>query len=195
MPKAKPTQVIVHRIELQQTERDAMEAALAGRFVTNAVSATGSVLTGMGNLLAPFGGVLTAIAGLWIAEKGATALIDAVGTTIENTEDFVDFLNPKKQQDAYQYICAYLAACSGWDGDENSVSAKVAQLLKDLKGMNANPVLLVQFQLWMKRVKREHQTTGSWPPLTPALSWKRHYPPNEYLKEITGQIKDAIPGI
>ena len=133
MPKAKPTQVIVHRIELQQTERDAMEAALAGRFVTNAVSATGSVLTGMGNLLAPFGGVLTAIAGLWIAEKGATALIDAVGTTIENTEDFVDFLNPKKQQDAYQYICAYLAACSGWDGDENSVSAKVAQLLKDLK--------------------------------------------------------------
>ena len=161
MPKAKPTQVIVHRIELQQTERDAMEAALAGRFVTTAVSAPGSVLTGMGNFLAPFGGVLTAIAGLWIAEKGATALIDAVGTTIENTEDFVDFLNPKKQQDAYQYICAYLAACSGWDGDENSVSAKVAQLLKDLKGMNANPVLLVQFQLWMKRVKMEHQTTGS----------------------------------
>ena len=69
MPKATPDQVIVHRLELQQTERDALEAALAGRFVTNAVSGLGDVLTGFGNLLKPFEGVLTAIGALWIADR------------------------------------------------------------------------------------------------------------------------------
>lgn len=69
MPKAKPTQVIVHRIELQETERAAVEAALAGKFVTNGVTAAGSVLSGIGGLLAPFGGVLTAVFALWAADK------------------------------------------------------------------------------------------------------------------------------
>ena len=69
MPKAKPDQVIVHRIELQETERATLEAALAGRFVTNAVGAAGSVLSGIGVVLAPFSGALTALAALWIAES------------------------------------------------------------------------------------------------------------------------------
>jgi hypothetical protein len=69
MPKAKPTQVIVHRIELQQSERDALEAALLGRFATNAVSSAGHVLTGIGNLLVPFSGVLTAFGALWIGDR------------------------------------------------------------------------------------------------------------------------------
>jgi len=37
MPKAKPTQVIVHRIELQEKERDALEAIVAGQTVKNVV--------------------------------------------------------------------------------------------------------------------------------------------------------------
>ena len=69
MSKAKPTQVIVHRIELQETERAALEAALAGKFVTNGVSAAWSVLTGIGTFLAPFGGVLTALFALWAVDK------------------------------------------------------------------------------------------------------------------------------
>ena len=69
MPKAKPTQIIVHRIELQQTERDALEAALLGRFATNAVSSAGHVLTGIGNFLVPFSGVLTALGALWIGDR------------------------------------------------------------------------------------------------------------------------------
>ena len=69
MPKAKPTQIIVHRIELQQSDRDTLEAALAGRFVTNAVGSVGSVLSGLGAALSPFGGALTAIATAWLADK------------------------------------------------------------------------------------------------------------------------------
>jgi tRNA A37 threonylcarbamoyltransferase TsaD len=37
MPKAKPTQVIVHRIELQEKERDALEAIVTGQTVKNVV--------------------------------------------------------------------------------------------------------------------------------------------------------------
>lgn len=37
MPKSKPTQVIVHRIELQEKERDMLEAVVAGQTVKNVV--------------------------------------------------------------------------------------------------------------------------------------------------------------
>ena len=37
MPKSKPTQVIVHRIELQEKERDALEAIVAGQVTKNIV--------------------------------------------------------------------------------------------------------------------------------------------------------------
>ena len=37
MPKAKPSQVVVHRIELQEKERDALEAYVAGQTVKNVV--------------------------------------------------------------------------------------------------------------------------------------------------------------
>ena len=37
MPKAKPTQVIVHRIELQSKEREALEALVVGQTVKNVV--------------------------------------------------------------------------------------------------------------------------------------------------------------
>ena len=35
MPKAKPTQVIVHRIELQEKERDMLETFVVGKTVNN----------------------------------------------------------------------------------------------------------------------------------------------------------------
>ena len=37
MPKAKPTQVIVHRIELQEKERDMLETLVVGKTVKNVV--------------------------------------------------------------------------------------------------------------------------------------------------------------
>ena len=37
MPKAKPTQVIVHRIELQEKERDMFESVVAGQTVKNVI--------------------------------------------------------------------------------------------------------------------------------------------------------------
>ncbi len=48
MPKAKPTQVIVHRIELQEKERDMLEAVVAGNTVRNVVLPA-AVIAGVGS--------------------------------------------------------------------------------------------------------------------------------------------------
>jgi len=56
MPKAKPTQVIVHRIELQEKERDMMEVLVAGKTARNLVEPA------------------IAVGGVWIAYKSAKAI-------------------------------------------------------------------------------------------------------------------------
>lgn len=43
LPKSKPTQVIVHRIELQDTERQALETLVVGQSVKNVVVPTAVV--------------------------------------------------------------------------------------------------------------------------------------------------------
>jgi len=48
MPKAKPDQVIVHRIELQEKERDMIEAYVGGTVVKNAVVPV-SIAAGVGS--------------------------------------------------------------------------------------------------------------------------------------------------
>ena len=175
MPKAKPTQVIVHRIELQETERATLEAALAGNFVTNVVSAAGSVLSGFGQALAPFSGVLTAIGAAYLAEKGISGAI----ASIETAAEAVDIFNPKTQSSAYEYICEFLRANPEWD----KLGGKLGKLRSDLVTMNASPILMRQFQNWNKSVIARKNETGSWPPTEPAKTWIQFYPPNEFAKD------------
>jgi hypothetical protein len=185
MPKAKPTQVIVHRIELQQSERDAMEAALAGQFVTNAVSAAGSVLSGIGTALVPFAGVLTAIGAAYIAEKGISEVIEKVKEAQENVGTVSDWFSPSTQQDAYTYICTYLQA-NTWD------TMSPSDLNKDIEKMNAHPVLKIKLTSWLKLVKQKRAQTGSWPSVTPFQSWKSYYPPATYAKDVATSTLDAF---
>ena len=107
MPKAKPTQVIVHRIELQETERDTLEAALAGSFVTNGVSAIGSVFSGIGSALAPFRDIFTALGALWIADKTLEELTEVVTETYDHVTDFF-FPQIKSAPEMYGFIVAWL---------------------------------------------------------------------------------------
>ena len=44
MPKAKPTQVIVHRIELQEKERDMLETLVISKATSNVASAVNDML-------------------------------------------------------------------------------------------------------------------------------------------------------
>ena len=62
-PTAKPTQVIVHRIELQKTEREILEGYVAAEGI-------GSILSGVGNLLNPFSTVIASLFAAWIAKEG-----------------------------------------------------------------------------------------------------------------------------
>lgn len=114
MPKSKPDQVVVHRIELQKSERDALEAALAGRFLTNAVSSVGSVLTGIGSMLAPFTPAFGAIAAALIAERGVSA-VAAAGESI--VEDII-VNNEIERSGGYQTVVSWLQAQyddGGWE--------------------------------------------------------------------------------
>ena len=175
MPKAKPTQVIVHRIELQETERATLEAALAGNFVTNVVSAAGSVLSGFGQALAPLSGVLTAIGAAYLAEKGISGVIASIETATEAAEIF----NPKTQSSAYEYICEFLRANPEWD----KLGKKLGKLRYDLVNMNASPILKRKFQDWSKVVIAARNKSGSWPSQQPAKSWIQYYPPNQFVKD------------
>ena len=70
MPKAKSDQVITHRIELQNTERELLETAVlanaAGKTLSGVAMAMGTAIAGLGQMIAPAMGALTA---WYIADK------------------------------------------------------------------------------------------------------------------------------
>ena len=114
MPKAKPTQVIVHRIELQESEREMVELAVAGNVLTNAVSAAGSVFTGIGSMLAPFAPAFGALAALWIGDRTLDAVREDGERRRQQIED--EYAESKPTYDAV--ISAWLNskyAEGGWD--------------------------------------------------------------------------------
>ena len=53
LPKAKSTQVITHRIEFQQTEREALEMVAASITARNVASSVENLTKGVGNLMTP----------------------------------------------------------------------------------------------------------------------------------------------
>ena len=114
MPKSKPNQVIVHRIELQQSERDMLELAVAGRTATNAVSAIGAVFSGVGTMLAPFAPAFGALTALWIGDR----TLDAIRNDAERRKQEIEteYAQSKSTYDAL--ISAWLNAKfaeGGWD--------------------------------------------------------------------------------
>jgi hypothetical protein len=62
MPKAKPSQVIVHRIELQEKEREALETIVMGKTIESVSKSASMLVTGVG-----LG--FMAYAGYWTLEK------------------------------------------------------------------------------------------------------------------------------
>lgn len=115
MPKAKPSLqggVIVHRIELQETERATLEAALAGRFVTNTVSAVGGVLSGIGSALAPFSGAISALAALWIADRSWDQIKEKV---LDPIVESIQRPHLERYAGDYEMISAWLNAAYAHD--------------------------------------------------------------------------------
>jgi len=154
MPKAKPSQVIVHRIELQQSERDMLEMAVAGNVATNAITAAGAVITGIGNMLRPFDRVLEALVVLWIGDRA----LDAVRADGEarKAEFEAEYAENKFGYD--QMICAWLTmkyADGGWDAvcsEESRIELHEGQFqyLNPERGGMPKPIPLWYFHELLK---------------------------------------------
>lgn len=67
MPKRKADTVSSIRLELQQNERDALDIWVASKAIDN-------IGTGVGALLMPFSGAISAIMAAWIAKEGTEAV-------------------------------------------------------------------------------------------------------------------------
>ena len=184
MPKAKPTQVIVHRIELQETERATLEAALAGRFVTNGVSAIGSVFSGLGAALAPFSGVLTALGALWIADRTLGEIQEIAEKAIETATDYI-FPQMKTAQDMYMFIPGWLSSHNNHWGKMCSKSYEVDDYLREHK---AYYFLFLRWKDFIAAMKTRYQAGGKdrveLERLDMAKHWISFYPTNSYLNDI-----------
>ena len=81
MPKAKPTQVIVHRIELQEKERDMLEVYVAGKTARNMVEPA------------------VAVAGAYVAYKSAKALHGWGEDLVDNFNDKVQAIKTRYEEE------------------------------------------------------------------------------------------------
>ena len=183
MGKRKPDQVITHRIELQETERATLEAALAGRFVTNAIGSVGAVFPGIGAALSPFSGVLTALGALWIADRS----IDEIKETLEKvTESAVDFLWPRldDSQDMYMVIPSWLHAQSSW----HRALAQGGELRENLAEQNAWPFLQNKVREFFNHAQSLMDAGGrQWAEYSSepaAIRWTQFYSTKAYLNDI-----------
>lgn len=70
MPRRKADKVHSIRLELQQNERDALDIWVASKAIDN-------IGTGIGSLLMPFSGAISAVMAAWIAKEGAEAVWDS----------------------------------------------------------------------------------------------------------------------
>lgn len=142
MPKAKSTQVITHRIELQETERATLEAALAGRFITNGVSAVGSVFAGIGSALAPFSSVLGVLAGVWVAGRSWEEIMGAAQAAGEQTKANLEESFHERGALLIERVSAWLAAKygeGGWDAVCPSDQDGIVELAMELMAMKGTP--------------------------------------------------------
>lgn len=179
MPKAKPDKVIVHRIELQETERATLEAALAGRFVTNAAQAGAALLSGVGSALAPFSGVLSTLAALWIAGRSIEEIQESIKEVKEAAEDYWSWVSPSKTLETYQFIVAFFQASNGWD----DLQTRTSELAKELDSRNVSPLLNKRLTAFFKQSRNTHRTTGQWPPYSPAKAWIAFYSAQDYYRD------------
>ena len=150
-PKARSTQVITHRIELQETERATLEAALAGRFVTNSVGALGSVFSGIGSALAPFSGAFTALTALWIADKTFDEIKEIAGNLKDKA---VEVLFPQlgTAQEMYSFIVGWLQAQHG-NGGYSAIMANDYEVTEHLTEQGAYPFLINAFREFMRHIR------------------------------------------
>jgi hypothetical protein len=182
MGKSRPDQVVVHRIELQQHERESLDTFLIGKTVTNGVTAVGA-------LLAPFGQALGAIAAAWIAKEGIEKFnqwwqegyLKMGERAAAPADDELGF---------YKMTFAYINASS------NSM-----ELMKSItnsefrKGMKNAPNVAQAFGRWVSKTKSQWkgwETSAQGWPKTPIASWKSFFGTDDLKQAMIDSSKQNV---
>lgn len=175
MPKSKCDSMQGLRIELQQTERDALQAIAAG-------STIGDILGGLGALLMPFQGAITAFTAAYLA-----------GEIAEEVKEQLDKLVTRNRaalaggaEDQYAAFTAYLYTQS-WPLNASEASAFISS---PDSGITLN---------WLKErmeafIRTSQQSTAA--PMstlgTPAEAWAIFYPYDELQNEAIYHINQSV---
>ena len=181
MPKPKPTEVIVHRIDLQPSIKDSLDAFLIGKTATNA-------LQGVGSVLSAFGPALGAIAAAWIAKEGIEGAFDAVTDIIEKKADEIVESKYGDELQKYQLVCSTLNSCANL-ADLDAQSANMNKILR-----SGEPPALVG-RAWTRFVAKG-VTSGYWNSSNtqwgrPMMSaWKSFYPVTALTQEMDEHAKE-----
>ena len=181
MPKAKPTEVIVHRIDLQPSVKDSFDAFLVGKTATNAVSAIGSVLL-------PFSGAIGALAAAWIAKEGLEAAVDAVtGYFTKKGRKIVDD-RYGSEMEKYQLVFATIQSCTS--------SAQFSQVHSDMMNQLSGGAEFVK-KAWSRFIIARGtwmEKEASWPTEV-QRAWKGFYPPSALINESKGEMAWAVKSV
>jgi hypothetical protein len=176
MPKAKPDQVVVHRIELQQHERESLDNFLIGKTVTNAVGALGSVLSGLGPAIG-------AIVAAYIAKEGIDKFNDAWKNYF--TKAGAQLAEPAQDEwDYYRAVASFLMAQSSLADCE----ANINDLWKQLDG---STLVKPKFKRFVLKANTSGWADWQWG-REAAMNWKAFYPPSELLEDAKGMVKDSV---
>lgn len=153
MPKAKSDQVITHRIELQNTERELIETAIlvngASRSIVGIAQGIGAAVSGMGQMLAPAMGALAA----WyitdktideikeLGERQKTGIEENLAESYEGTYGaIVAWMSATYQQRGYAGFCFTVqeAGVLDFEWEERNKNAFLPEIVDDLN--YGNPV-------------------------------------------------------
>lgn len=177
MPKAKPTQVIVHRMDMQPSVKDSLDAFLLGKTATNAVSAVGSVL-------APFGGAITAFAAAWIAKEGWEAVYDWFDKTMQGKGD--DWVEDRygEERRKYMLVGATIKSCTNF----GQFAPGAQNLIDELSG---GPEFVKT--AWMRWLRTNSHLSwmkydATWPDEV-FDSWTEFYPPQQLLQDVETDMR------
>jgi len=122
MPKRRPTQVITHRIELQQSERDLLEAALIGNGMIRTVDALAPVFTTFADPVKLYG-LLTLLEAAGVIDTPVPTLIDAednVSAAVVAIKDFLGLQVEYQHREDANIATAQTAATQAEEANERA---------------------------------------------------------------------------
>ncbi len=180
MPKKPVKEVLGIRIELQETERAALEASL----VANGIA---GILSSLGSALSPFSGAITALTVAWIADDfsdNAKAYLDKI--VGRNRARLASDANQ-----SYKAITAYLYPLS-WESFDYEDAGKFKKGPDGKKTTIPEKWMRQRFQSFMNQTKQtmfisemERQN------LTPSEAWSLFYPYDEMENEAIYNFNQA----